>query len=117
MKCKRTVLVIEDTLLVRECLCHALEADGFEVCDCEDGPSALAVAEENDFHIIITDYRMPHMNGAEATKHLRLRFPASVIIGVSSDDKREAFLAAGADAFLLKPYEYDDLINLLKVKK
>ena len=117
MKCKRTVLVIEDTLLVRECLSHALEAYGFEVCDCEDGPSALAVAAENDFHIIITDYRMPNMNGVEATKHLRLRFPVAIIIGVSSDDKREDFLAAGADAFLLKPYRYDDLINLLKVKQ
>ncbi len=117
MEGKRTVLVIDDTLLVRECLCHALEADGFEVCECEDGPSALAVAAENDFHIIITDYRMPNMNGVEVTKHLRLRFPAAIIIGVSSDDKRADFLAAGADAFLLKPYAYDNLITFLKVIK
>jgi two-component system chemotaxis response regulator CheY len=117
METKRTVLVIDDTLLIRECLCYALEADGYEVYDCEDALSALAIAAENDFHIIITDYRMPNMNGAEATRQLRLRFPASVIIGVSSDDRREDFLAAGADAFLQKPYEYDDLIKLLKAIK
>jgi len=46
-----------------------------------------------------------------------LRFPAAIIIGVSADDKREDFLAAGADAFLLKPYAYDNLITFLKVIK
>jgi DNA-binding response OmpR family regulator len=117
MEAKRTVLVIDDTLLIRECLCYALEADGFEVYDCEDGLSALGLAAENDFHIIITDYRMPNMNGVEVTKHLRLRFPAAIIIGVSSDDKRADFLAAGADAFLLKPYAYDNLITFLKAIK
>lgn len=117
MEGKRTVLVIEDTVLVRETLRDMLKADGFEVRECGDGASALDAAAKSDFHIIITDYRMPNMNGVEATKHLRLRFPASVIIGVSSDDRRADFLAAGADAFLLKPYRYDDLINLLKVKQ
>jgi DNA-binding response OmpR family regulator len=117
MEAKRTVLVIDDTLLIRECLCYALEADGFEVFDCEDGLSALGAAAEKDFHIIITDYRMPNMNGVEVTKHLRLRFPAAIIIGVSSDDKRADFLAAGADAFLLKPYTYDSLITFLKAIK
>jgi len=113
----KTVLVIEDTLLVRECLCHALKSYGFAVHGCEDGASALDAAAENDFHVIITDYRMPNMNGVDATKHLRIRFPASIIIGVSSDDKREDFLAAGADAFLLKPYRYGEILNLMNAKR
>lgn len=110
----RIVLIIEDTVLVRETLRDMLKVDGFEVHECGDGKSALDAAAKRDFHIIITDYRMPNMNGVEATKQLRLRFPASVIIGLSSDDRRADFLKAGADAFLLKPYEYDDLIDLLK---
>ncbi len=115
MEDKRTVLVIEDLLPVRELLCDMLEASGFEVRGCEDGASALDAAAESDFHVIITDYRMPNMTGVDVAKRLRMRFPASIIIGVSSDDKREEFLAAGANAFLLKPYRYGDLLDLMNV--
>lgn len=117
MNGKRAVLVIEDVSVIREALCSILESEGFEVSGCDDGTSALAAASEKDFHIIITDYRMPKMNGVDATKHLRMRFPLSIIIGISSDDKGEDFLLAGADAFLLKPYRYDDLANLINSRR
>jgi CheY-like chemotaxis protein len=110
---KRTVLVIEDMPPIRELLCDMLRAAGFETRSCEDGPSALHASEENEFHVIITDYRMPHMTGAEVTKRLRERFPSSVIIGTSIDDKSKEFLAAGANAFLLKPFCSDELLGLL----
>lgn len=110
---KRSVLVIDDTLLARETLCAVLETVGFEVFGCEDGWSALDAAAKKDFHVIITDYRMPNMNGVDATKRLRVRFPAAIIIGISSDDVKKKFLAAGADAFLLKPYRYRDLLTLI----
>jgi DNA-binding response OmpR family regulator len=117
MESKRTVLVIEDTLSVREMLCKVLETSGFEVRGCRDGASALDAAAEEHFQVVITDYRMPNMNGVDVTKHLRTRFPASIIIGVSSDDKREDFLAVGADAFLLKPFRFSDLLNLMTAKR
>jgi len=117
MKSAKTVLVIEDTWEIRELLCGLLQARGFEVRSCENGVSALEEAAETTFHIIITDYRMPKMNGIDATKHLRMRFPASTIIGVSSEDMGKAFLAAGADAFLLKPYRAKDILNLMTMKR
>jgi len=116
MENTKTVLVIEDTRELRVLLCDLLEAYGFEVRCCENGVSALEEAAETTFHVIITDYRMPKMNGIEATKHLRKRFPASTIIGVSSDDMGKAFLAAGADAFLLKPYHPRDMLDLMTAK-
>jgi DNA-binding response OmpR family regulator len=111
---KRRVLFIEDAVSFRKTLCDLLVADGFQVRECGDGTSALDAAEKGDFHVIITDYRMPNMNGADITRRLRSRFPASVIIGVSWDDMRKVFLSAGADAFLQKPFEYDDLVKLLE---
>lgn len=116
MEVKRSVLVIEDIPPVREALCSILESDGFEVSGCGDGTSALAAAAEKDFQIIITDYRMPNMNGVDVAKELRRRFPLSVIIGLSSDDKSNDFLTAGADAFLSKPYRYGDLVNIINSK-
>ena len=117
MKSTKTVLVIEDTQAIRESLCGLLETCGFAVQGCEDGESALEAAAENIFQIIITDYRMPNMNGVEVTKHLRKRFPGSIIIGVSSDDMGKAFLAAGADVFLLKPYRNADILDLVISKQ
>jgi DNA-binding response OmpR family regulator len=113
MEGKRTVLFIDDAGSLRKILCDLLRADGFQVRECKDGASALDVAEKGDFHFIITDYRMPNMNGADVTRQLRGRFPASVIIGVSWEDMQKVFLAAGADAFLQKPFEYDELLKLL----
>ena len=109
----KSVLFIDDAVSFRETLCGMLRVDGFEVHGCRDGALALEAAEKRDFHFVITDYRMPNMNGADVTKRLRSRLPASVIIGVSWDDARDAFLAAGANAFLQKPFEYDELIKLM----
>ncbi len=113
MEGRKNVLVIEDVSSVREFLCQLLTNDGFEVQGCDDGMSALT-ASERPVHVIITDYHMPNMNGIEATRQLRARFPAAIIIGVSSDDKGKDFLAAGADAFLLKPYRYADLLSIIE---
>ncbi len=110
---KRRVLFIEDAVSFRKTLSDLLQADGFQVRECSDGASALDASVENDFHVIITDYRMPNMNGADVTRRLRSRFPASVIIGVSWEDMQKVFLAAGADAFLQKPFEYDELVRLM----
>ncbi len=117
MENKRSVLVIEDFTAVRESLCSILESDGFEVIGCEDGVSALAAASEKHFHIIITDYRMPNISGIDVTKRLRRRFPVSLIIGVSSDDMTTDFLMAGADAFILKPYQYRELQKIIRPKR
>ena len=113
MKQNKSVLVIEDTDLLRELLCNSLEADGFKVRACEDGLTAMDAATEDFFHVVITNFRMPHMNGVDVTKRLRVKLPESFIIGVSVEDKREDFLVAGADAFLLKPYNYSDILTFI----
>lgn len=117
MENKKSVLVIEDVPQVRELLCDMLQDSGFEVYGCEDGTSALDAAEGSEFHVIVTDYRIPDMNGADVTKRMRMRFPLSIIIGVSSDDKKADFLAAGANAFLLKPFRIGDLVDLMNTER
>jgi DNA-binding response OmpR family regulator len=111
---KQNILVVEDTLPIREYLCAVLHAAGFEVRSCEDGTAALRVAAEKDFYAVITDYRMPNMNGVDAAKRLREKFPRLIIIGISSEDKKRDFLAAGANAFLLKPCRSADIINIIR---
>lgn len=114
MENKQNILIVEDTLPIREYLCTVLETAEFEVCGCEDGPAALRAATEQDFYAVITDYRMPNMNGLDVTRRLRERFPRLIIIGISSEDKRRDFLAAGANAFILKPCRSADIINIIR---
>jgi DNA-binding response OmpR family regulator len=114
MESKQNILIVEDTLPIREYLCDVLQSAGYEVSGCEDGTAALRAAAEKNFHAVITDYRMPIMNGVDVARRLRERFPRLIIIGISSDEKREDFLEAGADAFLLKPCRSADIINIIK---
>lgn len=117
MNHKKNVLIVDDTPQIREFLFHLLQADGFEVYTCEDGISALNEAIKRNFDVIITDYRMPYMNGVEVTKNLRTRFPASIIIGISMENVKDEFLGAGADAFLFKPFKYDELMEIIITKR
>lgn len=113
MEHRHKILVIEDVEMLRHYLCEMLEYAGFTVHGCDNGTAALKAATKERFHIVIVDFRMPGMNGVEATKQLRVRFPECFIIGVSSEDKRAEFLNAGADTFLQKPYGAKEIVNLI----
>lgn len=62
---RRSILVIEDVAPVRELLCTVLTDCGFDVTGCPDGLSALDDAAKRGYDCVITDYRMPRMNGVE----------------------------------------------------
>jgi len=113
VKQNKKVLVIEDMAPVRDLLNKVLSSEGYTVRACEDGLRALNAASRDVFHAVITDYRLPHMNGVDVTRHLRAKLPESVIIGVSIADKGDDFLAAGANVFLLKPYAYDEILAII----
>jgi DNA-binding response OmpR family regulator len=114
MEDKGAVLVVEDAPQLRELLCEELAFAGFDVRGCKNGAAALAASEKKAFQTIIADYSMPDMNGADVAKRLRERFPAAIIIGISLNDRKRAFLTAGADFFLQKPFAYNELLQLMK---
>jgi two-component system, OmpR family, alkaline phosphatase synthesis response regulator PhoP len=114
MDYKGKALVVEDSVEIREYLCEVLNVAGYAAYGCEDGAVALNVARRNEFQVIIIDYHMPNMNGADATRRLRTRFPTSLIIGASSADKQSDFLLAGADVFMKKPCRCSDILALIE---
>ena len=110
---KRTALIIDDDEEISGFLLEALRLEGFEVCRCDNGMSALALLREQCFHVIVTDYHMPGMNGADITQSLRLQCPGSFIVGMSAEHKEKDFLEAGADAFLKKPFSLKKLVAMV----
>jgi CheY-like chemotaxis protein len=87
---------------------------GYEVITAVDGPSALALAQERAPDIVVLDVMMPRMTGLEVVDALRAdpRLAGLKVILLSArarEADRERGLAAGADAYLVKPFRFEDL--------
>ncbi len=111
---KKTALVIDDDRMLGEPLCTTLESLGFETTYCDSGSTALGLAKEKCFAVILIDYRMPEMDGAKVTQALRLQCPRAFIIGLSAENKRAEFVEAGADTFFTKPFPFNELYEVIQ---
>ncbi len=113
-----TVLVAEDKLSNRSMLVNALEPLGFNVVAVEDGEAEVAQAQVLRPDIIITDLVMPGIDGAEAVRQIRQipELQTTPVIGTSasiSAEDRRRMLAAGCDAFVSKPINLPELLDML----
>jgi CheY-like chemotaxis protein len=103
-----SILVVDDNVFIRSILTQMLQDVGHEVLTATDGQMALDMAKASPPDLIVTDYYMPVMNGADLTKALRLcldvRLRTVPIIGLSGTaDSEEQLLRAGVTAYLEKP--------------
>ncbi len=114
MPTKKRILIIDDDKAVRELLREFLRQNGFKAYCVNNGISVLNLLKKEHFDIIITDYYMPEMNGIELTKIVRSQYPHILIIGISGNCDGKDFLTAGADAFLSKPFELQDLLSVCR---
>jgi two-component system cell cycle sensor histidine kinase/response regulator CckA len=113
------VLVVDDEDLVRTLAGSVLERAGFQVLTAADGEEALAVyrARASEIDLVLLDFTMPKMTGLQVLRQLR-RIDPDVRVVVSSGHTvytdGERLQAAGARAFLAKPYAPDELIRRLR---
>jgi CheY-like chemotaxis protein len=115
---RRRVMVVDDHEEIRTSIARLARVWGHEVAVVGDGPGALALAEAFQPDCAIVDLSLPEMNGIELARHLRRRFPAAqlyliALTGHAGDDIRDACLAAGFHAHLVKPGDIHRLENLL----
>jgi len=113
------ILVVDDEALIRQGLKKIIEhcALGFQVLgEAADGSEGLEKLEQRPFHTVITDIRMPGMDGVEFVKRTRTRYPEINIIVLSGHKEFEYVketMKHGAADYLLKPVENEELIELL----
>ncbi|WP_323026706.1 response regulator transcription factor [Gelidibacter japonicus] len=111
------ILIIEDDLRVAELLQRGLEEHGFTPTLAYDGVSGKKLALQNDYDLIITDIILPKMDGIDLCKFIRQSKPNMPIIMLTAlgttDDKVEGF-DAGADDYLVKPFEMRELIARIR---
>jgi CheY-like chemotaxis protein/transcriptional regulator with XRE-family HTH domain len=111
-------LVVEDTPDARALFVEMLRAAGLKVLEAPDGQSAVELMQTSGaiVDVVLMDYRMPRMDGVEATKQIREHFPNLPILFVSAWDEpemKDAAFAAGAGEYLVAPVEYEQLLEAL----
>lgn len=114
---KRTILVIEDERKIADTLKMGLSENGFDVEVAYDGKIGLLLFSSQKFDLVILDINLPGMNGYELCKSIRYRNPNMMVIMLTSmsslENKIEGY-DAGADDYLVKPFEFREL--LLKIR-
>ncbi len=117
----KKVLIIEDDKTLRENSTLFLKMNGFEAITACDGSEGIHLAIEHLPDIIICDIVMPKVNGYEVLKSLRNINATSLIpfIFLSGKSEKEDFRAGmklGADDYLTKPFNYDELLQIIKLR-
>lgn len=116
MNAKRKALLADDNEDARECLRMMLEYFDFEVVAAEDGLSACAHLQNNDFDLVVTDHDMPHKSGLELVHTLRKQaFPGRICVvsGGLREADITAYRAAGVTQIAAKPITVDRLKELV----
>lgn len=108
MKSAITVLVVDDEQMMRSLLHKILTRDGYSICTAEDGEEALKVLQEQQVSIVISDIKMPKMNGFDLLKAIKTTYPnIGVIMMTAYGDTytvKDALLL-GADEYITKPFK------------
>ncbi|GMV26467.1 MAG: sigma-54-dependent Fis family transcriptional regulator [Phycisphaerae bacterium] len=114
----KSILLAEDEKLLRQSMAELLREEQYEVVEATNGKEAYDQALRRTFDIVITDVRMPEMDGIELLAHLQQVAPQTPVIVVTAFGTVESAVAAmrgGAVDYLLKPVQFDDV--LMRVKR
>ncbi len=108
MKHNIAILVVDDEVDIRTALSKILLKEGYAFDSAADGQEALVKLEQGDFHLVLTDVKMPRLNGFELIKMIKRDYPhIGVIVMTAYGDSytvKDALLL-GADEYITKPFK------------
>jgi two-component system, chemotaxis family, chemotaxis protein CheY len=113
----KTILIVDDSSSLRTVVKIALVRAGYDVIEAGDGKEALAKLEGlSKVHLIVSDVNMPNMDGitfvSHVKQHARHKFtPVIMLTTEGQDDKKQQGKAAGAKAWMVKPFNPPQLLD------
>lgn len=115
----KTILTVDDSRMMREMLMMVLRGAGFNVIQAEDGEDGLSVLHDAKPDVIITDINMPKLDGYGFIEGVRRdecyrAVPILVLSTESSADKKARARDAGATGWIVKPFQADTLIDVVR---
>ena len=116
---QRKVLMVDDSLTMRQMLSHYLREASFEVITAMDGADGIEKLRSCDPDVIITDINMPVMDGFAFIESVRSgdrgnRQPILVLTTESDQEKRDRARKAGATGWIVKPFDPEKLVNAVR---
>lgn len=111
------VLIVDDDPGIRFTLREMLEPEGLEIHEAADGAQALARVERESWDLVITDLRMPRVDGMQLVRDVVARAPATRIVMLTAHgSERQAVEAikAGAHDYFRKPFDRDELVTVVR---
>ena len=116
---EKTILYVEDNELNRKMVRHLLRSTSYRLIEAPDGEAGMAMAREHRPDLILMDVQLPKISGIEATRALRAErstadtpIIAITSFALSGDEQRAK--AAGASAYLAKPYSPFTLLDMIR---
>jgi two-component system chemotaxis response regulator CheY len=115
----KLVLTVDDSASIRQMVAFTLKSAGYEVMEAIDGEDGLSKAKSRSADLVLTDQNMPKMDGLTLIKTLRTMpqyrgVPILMLTTESSDTMKSAGKAAGATGWLVKPFDPQKLLEVVK---
>jgi len=116
MEQRRTILIVDDDQTLRELIRIQLEHEDYAVIKAENGPEGIAAVREHRPDMIILDLTMPGMDGLEVCTELRKfsKLPVLMLTARSQNQDVVTGLDKGADDYLVKPFNMDELLARIR---
>lgn len=115
----KLIMTADDSASVRQMISFTLKNSGYEVIEAVDGMDALQKLQSKSIDMLITDLNMPNLDGIELIKKVRaipeLKFIPIIMLSTESQDaKKQEGRAAGATGWIVKPFQPEQLIAVIK---
>jgi two-component system, chemotaxis family, chemotaxis protein CheY len=115
----KTIMTVDDSASIRQMVSLVLRGGGYGVVEAIDGLDALDKLKGQEPNLILTDINMPRMSGLELTRQLRAMsqykfVPIILLTTESNAEKKQEGKAAGATAWIVKPFNPEQLLTVVK---
>lgn len=115
---KTKILVCEDNKLTQRVLEVALKKMDSEILVATDGDEGIRLIKEHKIGLVITDINMPYNSGLEIVEFVRKNYgrkiPVIIVTNINLDDTRKHARELGADAYITKPFNPDELLAIIR---
>ena len=115
----KSILAVDDSASIRRMVSFTLKTAGYDVVEAVDGEDALAKAKAQPMNLVLTDQNMPRMDGLTLVRSLRelpgyRTAPILILTTESGAEMKSRGKAAGATGWLVKPFDPQRLIDIVK---
>lgn len=114
---KKSILVVDDELLIRDLLYDFFVDQGWDIAVAENSQKAISILEENPFDLVLTDIKMPEMDGMELTQYIKEHHPELPVIimtGYPSVETAVTALRIKAADYIIKPFNINQLYKTVE---